>query len=95
MNESDLELLACVKHRAKDSEMLNRIISAAIDRFNMKFEEIRSHACAMETVAALAMNADLKGNEGYVADQLESFKHLNACKWDSQIEKLRKKSTSY
>jgi hypothetical protein len=47
----------------------------------------------MEIVASMAMNNQLfKGNEKFLADKLEGWKHMNGLKWDAQIAKLREKS---
>ena len=54
---------------------------------------MRKHAVDMEVVASMALNTRLfKGNEKFLADKLEGWKHMNGLKWDDQINKLREKT---
>jgi hypothetical protein len=92
MTEEDLRFLSEVAHRAKDPDMLRSIIFSAIGGVQRNAEEIRKHAVDMEVVASMAMNARLfKGNEKFLADKLEGWKHMNGLRWDDQITKLRSK----
>jgi hypothetical protein len=93
MTEEDLRFLSEVAHRAKDPDMLRSIIFSAIGGVQRNAEEIRKHAVDMEVVASMAMNARLfKGNEKFLADKLEGWKHMNGLRWDDQITKLRSRN---
>lgn len=93
MTESEIEFLSQVARRAQDPVMMQAIIMSAVGGVRRNAEEVRKHAVDMEVVASMAMNARLfKGNEKFLADKLESWKHMNGLKWDDQIVKLREKS---
>jgi hypothetical protein len=92
MNEDEMKFLAEVAHRAKDPVMMQSIIMSAVGGVRRNAEEVRKHAVDMEVVASMALNTRLfKGNEKFMADKLESWKHMNGLKWDEQIAKLREK----
>jgi hypothetical protein len=93
VNIEDQKFLAEVAHRAKDPMMMQSIILSAIAGVKRRAEEVRSHAVDMETVAIMALNTRLfKGNERFIADKLESWKHMNSNRWDDQIKALREKA---
>jgi len=93
MNEEDIKFLSEVATRAKDPVMMHAIISAAVGGVVRHAEEVRKHAVDMEVVASMAMNTRLfKGNQKFIADKLESWKHMNGLRWDDQIAKLRSKN---
>lgn len=93
MNAEDMKFLSEVAHRAKDPAMLRSIIFSAIDGVERNAEEVRKHAVDMEVVASMALNTRLfKGNEKFIADKLEGWRHMNGLRWDDQIKKLREKS---
>lgn len=92
MNEDEMKFLSEVAHRAKDPVMMQSIIMSAVGGVRRNAEEVRKHAVDMEVVASMALNTRLfKGNEKFLADKLESWKHMNGLKWDEQITKLREK----
>ena len=94
MNNEELKFLAEVAHRAKDPVMMQSIIMSAVNGVRSNAEEVRKHAVDMEIVANMAMNTRLfKGNEKFLADKLESWKHMNGLRWDDQISKLKEKNT--
>ena len=94
MSEDDLKFLSEVTRRSKDPSMLRSIIFSAIGGVERNAEEVRKHAVDMEVVASMAMNTRLfKGNEKFLANKLESWKHMNGLRWDDQIAKLKEKST--
>ena len=93
MKEDELKFLAEVAHRAKDPVMMQSIIMSAVNGVRSNAEEVRKHAVDMEIVANMAMNTRLfKGNEKFLADKLESWKHMNGLRWDDQISKLKEKN---
>jgi hypothetical protein len=93
MNTEDIKFLSEVAHRAKDPVMMHAIISSAVGGVVRHAEEVRAHAVDMETVASMSMNTRLfKGNQKFIADKLEGWKHMNGLKWDDQIAKLRSKN---
>ena len=94
MKEDELKFLSEVAHRAKDPVMMQSIIMSAVNGVRSNAEEVRKHAVDMEIVANMAMNTRLfKGNEKFLADKLESWKHMNGLRWDDQIAKLKEKNT--
>jgi hypothetical protein len=94
MSEDEMKFLAEVARRAKDPTMMQSIIMSAVGGVRRNAEEVRKHAVDMEVVANMAMNTRLfKGNEKFLADKLESWKHMNGLRWDDQIAKLKEKST--
>ena len=93
MNNEELKFLAEVAHRAKDPVMMQSIIMSAVNGVRSNAEEVRKHAVDMEIVANMAINTRLfKGNEKFLADKLESWKHMNGLRWDDQISKLKEKN---
>jgi hypothetical protein len=93
MNEEEIKFLREVAHRAKDPAMLRSIIFSAINGVERDAEEVRKHAVDMEVVASMALNTRLfKTNAKFIADKLESWKHMNGLRWDDQIKALREKS---
>jgi len=93
MNIDDETFLYEVAIRSKDPVMMRRIVSSAISGLQANAEEVREHAVDMEVVANMAMNTRLfKGNERFIADKLEKWKHMNGLRWDDQIKKLREKA---
>jgi hypothetical protein len=93
MNEEDMKFLSEVANRAKDPAMMQAIIMSAVGGVQRNAEEVRKHAVDMEVIASMAMNTRLfKGNEKFLADKLEGWKHMNGLRWDAQIDKLRKKT---
>ena len=93
MKEDELKFLSEVAHRAKDPVMMQSIIMSAVNGVRSNAEEVRKHAVDMEIVANMAMNTRLfKGNEKFLADKLESWKHMNGLRWDDQISKLKEKN---
>jgi hypothetical protein len=93
MNIEDQKFLSEVAHRSKDPVMMQSIILSAIGGLKRRAEEVREHAVDMETVASMALNTRLfKGNERFIADKLEKWKHMNSTRWDNQIERLREKA---
>jgi len=92
MSEDDLKFLSKVASRSKDPSMLRSIIFSAIGGVERNAEEVRKHAIDMEVVANMAMNTRLfKGNEKFLANKLESWKHMHGLRWDDQIAKLKEK----
>jgi hypothetical protein len=92
MSEDDLKFLSEVASRSKEPSMLRSIIFSAIGGVERNAEEVRKHAIDMEVVANMAMNTRLfKGNEKFLANKLESWKHMNGLRWDDQIAKLKEK----
>ena len=93
MNIDEQKFLSEVAHRSKDPVMMQNIILAAVAGVKRRAEEVREHAVDMETVASMALNTRLfKGNERFIADKLERWKHMNSNRWDDQIKKLREKA---
>ena len=93
MNIEDQKFLSAVAHRSKDPVMMQSIILSAIGGLKVKSEQVREHAVDMETVASMALNTRLfKGNERFIADKLEKWKHMNSNRWDDQIKTLREKA---
>jgi len=93
MNIEDQKFLSEVAHRSKDPVMMQSIILSAIGGVKRRAEEVREHAVDMETVASMALNTRLfKGNETFIADKLEKWKHMNSNRWDDHIKKLREKA---
>lgn len=93
MNIDEQKFLLEVEHRAKNPEMARAIINAAINGMHDRAVENREHAVDMEVIANMAMNTRLfKGNERFIADKLEKWKHRNGLKWDDQIKALREKA---
>jgi len=73
--------------------MMQNIIIAAISGVKLHAVEVREHAVDMETVASMALNTRLfKGNETFIADKLEKWRHMNSNRWDQQIKRLREKA---
>lgn len=92
MSEEEMRFLSEVAHRAKDPVMMQSIILSAVGGIRRNAEEVRKHAVDMEVIASMAMNTRLfKGNEKFIADKLEGWKHMNGLRWDDQITKLREK----
>jgi hypothetical protein len=95
MTEEDLKFLSEVARRAREPAMLRSIIFSAIGGIERNAEEVRKHAVDMEVVASMAMNTRLfKGNEKFLADKLEGWKHMNGLRWDDHIAKLREKNNA-
>ena len=95
MTEEEMKFLSEVARRAQDPVMLQSIIMSAVGGVRRNAEEVRKHAVDMEIVASMALNTRLfKGNEKFLADKLESWKHMNGLKWDEQIAKLKEKSSA-
>ena len=93
MSEDEIKFLSEVAHRAKDPVMMQSIIMSAVNGVRRNAEEVRKHAVDMEVVANMAMNTRLfKGNEKFLADKLESWRHMNGLRWDDQIAKLKEKN---
>jgi len=93
MNEEEIKFLSEVAHRAKDPVMMQSIIMSDVGGVRRNAEDVRKHAVDMEVIASMAMNTRLfKGNEKFLADKLEGWKHMNGLKWDEQIAKLREKT---
>jgi len=93
MNIDEHKFLLEVEHRAKDPETARAIINFAITGMHDRAVENREHAVDMEVIANMAMNTRLfKGNERFIADKLEKWKHMNGLRWDDQIKKLREKA---
>ena len=93
MTNEDINFLSEVSLRAKDPDMFKSIILTLVAGIQRNAEEVRKHAVDMEIVANMALNTRLfKGNEKFLADKLESWKHMNGLRWDDQITTLREKS---
>jgi len=93
MTSEDMKFLQEVAVRAKDPDMFKSIILTLVAGIERNAEEVRRHAVDMEIVANMALNTRLfKGNEKFLADKLESWKHMNGLRWDDQITALREKS---
>jgi hypothetical protein len=93
MNIEEEKFLHEVAVRSKDPVMMQNIILSAIRGLQVKAKEVREHAVDMETVASMALNTRLfKGNETFIADKLEKWKHMNSNRWDDQIKRLREKA---
>lgn len=93
MTEEEMKFLSEVARRAQDPVMMQSIIMSAVGGVRRNAEEVRKHAVDMEVIASMAMNTRLfKGNEKFLADKLEGWKHMNGLKWDEQIAKLREKA---
>jgi phosphosulfolactate synthase (CoM biosynthesis protein A) len=94
MTDDEFRFLSEVAHRSKDSVMMKAIISSAIGGLQQHAQEVRKHAVDMEVVANMAMNTRLfKGNEKFLADKLEGWKHMNGLRWDDQIAKLKERNS--
>ena len=94
MNTEDIKFLSDVAHRAKDPVMMQSIIMSAVNGVRQNAEEVRKHAVDMEVIASMAMNTRLfKGNQKFLADKLEGWKHMNGLRWDDQIARLKDKNT--
>ena len=94
MTEDEIKFLSEVANRSKDPIMMQSIIMSAVNGIRRNAEEVRKHAVDMEVVANMAMNTRLfKGNEKFLADKLEGWKHMNGLRWDDQIAKLKEKNT--
>ena len=92
MTQDEMNFLSEVARRAQDPVMMQSIIMSAVGGIRRNAEEVRKHAVDMEVIASMAMNTRLfKGNEKFLADKLEGWKHMNGLKWDEQIAKLREK----
>ena len=95
MNTEDIKFLSEVTNRAKDPVMMQAIIMSAVGGVQRNAEEVRKHAVDMEVIASMAMNTRLfKGNEKFLADKLESWRHMNGLRWDDQIAKLKEKNAN-
>lgn len=93
MTEEEMKFLSEVARRAQDPVMMQSIIMSAVGGVRRNAEEVRKYAVDMEVIASMAMNTRLfKGNEKFLADKLEGWKHMNGLKWDEQIAKLREKA---
>ena len=93
MNIEDEKFLLEVAVRSKDPAMMQRIVLSAISGLKTKAKEVREHAVDMETVANMALNTRLfKGNELFIADKLEKWRHMNSTRWEQQILRLREKA---
>jgi len=93
MNIEEEKFLHEVAVRSKDPAMMQRIVLSAISGLRAKAKEVREHAVDMEVVANMAMETRLfKGNERFIADKLERWKHLNGLRWDDHIKALREKA---
>ena len=74
-----------------DPKNLEKIISIGTRAIVSQSKQVRAHACAMEAVAASALNARLfKSNKKFIADTLESWAFMNSLRWDDQLTELRK-----
>lgn len=92
MTQEEIYFLRQVAQRSHDPVMMRSIITSAIGGCERYAEEVRKHAVDMEVVANMAMNTRLfKGNEKFLADKLEGWKHMNGLRWDDQIKALREK----
>lgn len=91
--ETEKFLLDVYQRCAKDPKFIARVIDAATHGIVEHAKNVRHHAADMEAVASMAMSARLfGGNETFLADKLEGWKHMSALRWDSQIEELRKRA---
>ena len=91
--EEEKFLLEVITRSGRSQTIARAIINAAITGMHNKVIESREHAMEMEVVANMAMNTRLfKGNERFIADKLEKWKHMNGLRWDDQIKKLREKA---
>lgn len=91
MTKEELDFLADVERRAKSPEMLTSIVLSAIRGAQNESENIREHASDIEVVAAMALNAEVKDNENFIADKLEKWKSISCVRWDACIGRLRKR----
>ena len=90
MNTEGEKFLVEVAHRAADPSMLQSIILAAVSGVKRRSEDVRAHAVDMEVVASMALNTRLfKGNEKFIADKIEKWKHMSSVRWDDQIARLK------
>jgi hypothetical protein len=93
MNTEDIKFLNEVAKRSQDPTMMRSIINSALGGCEHNARQASKQAADMEVVASMALNTRLfKGNEKFLADKLESWKHRTALRWDDQIEELRKKA---
>lgn len=92
--EEELAFLASVRaYTESDPSNLEKLIRVATEGIVARGAAIRAHAVDMEAIASMALNTRLfKGNDKFIADKLESWKHMNGLCWDDQIKKLRSKS---
>ena len=91
MNEKQVEILNQVAQHSKDPEMLLKILQAIVHGITTEAQESRKHAIDMEVIASMAVNTKLfRGNESFIADKIEKWKHRNGLRWDDQIKELRK-----
>ena len=91
MNIEEIKFLTDIHNKGTTPEMVGKVIRAAISGMEDYSAAVRAHAVDMEVVASMALNTRLfKGNENFIADKLEKWKHMNGLRWDDQIERLRK-----
>lgn len=94
MTPEDLEFLSEVAKRSRDPNMMRSIINSAIGGCEYTARQACEQAADMEVVASMALNTRLfKGNENFLAQKLEKWKHRTALRWDDQIAKLKEKNT--
>ena len=90
MNTKEFDFLYQIAQESKDPAMALKILQAVVSGIVVEAEQSRAHAVDMEVVANMAMNTRLfKGNESFIADKLDKWKHRSAVKWDDHIKKLR------
>ena len=91
--ETEKFLLDVCQRCAKDPKFIARVIDAATHGIVEHAKNVRHHAVEMEIVASMAMNARLfGGNETFLADKLDRWRHMNGMRWDDQIMELRKRA---
>ena len=90
MNSKQHLFLEQVAQESRSPDMVLKILQAVVHGIVTEAQESRVHAVDMEIIANMALNAKLfKGNESFIADKLEKWKHRNGLKWDDHIKKLR------
>jgi len=93
MTLEEEKFLLEVATRSKKPAMMQSIIMAAISGVKLHAEEVRAHAVDMEVVANMAMeNRLFKGNERFIADKLDKWRHMNGLNWNQHVLKLRQKA---
>lgn len=92
MTPEDYKFLADIRAKCKDPVWVERIIHAAVMGITQHAIDTRHFAVDMESLAAIALNNRLfKGNEKFIADKLETWKHMSGLDWSEHLEKLKGK----
>ena len=93
---SHLEIYSTVKHWMNDQpDFAVFVINGLLDGLAANAQAARQDRSDWETIACMAMEKRLfNGNEGFLADKIESMKSTNCIRWDHTVEALRKRHRS-